>query len=86
VAQDPSLVQAQTAAFLADFDKIYPGASTTASREASGKYRASMMSWPRNPWSQASYTCYRPGQFTGIAGNEGKPVGNLKAAILAAMK
>jgi monoamine oxidase len=25
----------------------------------------------------ASYTCYRPGQFTSIAGNEGKPVGNL---------
>ena len=36
-----------------------------------------MMSWPRNPWAQASYTCYRPGQFTSIAGNEGKPVGNV---------
>jgi monoamine oxidase len=26
---------------------------------------------------KGSYTCYRPGQFTTIAGNEGKPVGNL---------
>lgn len=77
MAQDPSQVQSQTAAFLADFDKIYPGAAATATRDASGKYRASMMSWPRNPWSQASYTCYRPGQFTSIAGNEGKPVGNV---------
>jgi monoamine oxidase len=36
-----------------------------------------MMAWPKNIWSLASYTCYRPGQFTTIAGNEGKPVGNL---------
>jgi monoamine oxidase len=27
-----------------------------------------------------SYTWYRPGQFTSIAGNEGKPVGNLYVA------
>ena len=29
------------------------------------------------PVSLGSYTCYLPGQFTTIAGNEGKPVGNL---------
>jgi monoamine oxidase len=78
MSQDPSQVQAQTAAFLGDLDKIYPGSAGTATRDStSGNYRAVMMSWPRNPWAQASYTCYRPGQFTGIAGNEGKPVGNV---------
>ena len=76
-SQDPSKLQAQTAAFLADFEKVYPGASAAASREANGNYHASMMAWPKNPFAQASYTCYRPGQFTSIAGNEGKAVGNL---------
>jgi monoamine oxidase len=75
-AQDPSKIQAQTAAFLADFDKVYPGAAALASRDKTG-YRAQMMAWPQNPWSRGSYTCYLTGQFTSIAGNEGKPVGNL---------
>jgi monoamine oxidase len=33
--------------------------------------------WPSNPLTRGSYTCYRPGQFTTIAGHEGTPVGNL---------
>lgn len=76
-SQDPAKIQAQTAAFLADFEKVFPGATAAASRDSSGNYRAQMMAWPKNPWSRASYTCYLPGQFTSIAGNEGKPVGNL---------
>jgi monoamine oxidase len=76
-SQDPSKLQSQTAAFLTDFETVYPGASALASRDASGNVRASMMAWPKNPWSKASYTCYRPGQFTSIAGNEGKAVGSL---------
>lgn len=76
-AQDPAQLQAQTAGFLSDFDTVYPGASSLASRDSNGKYKALMMAWPKNPWTKGSYTCYRPGQFTGIAGNEGKPVGNL---------
>lgn len=75
--QDPSKLQEQTAAFLADFDRVYPGAAATAKKDKSGAYVAKMMAWPKNPWSLASYTCYAPGQFTSIAGNEGKPVGNL---------
>ena len=77
LSQDPTQLQAATGAFLADYDKVFPGASASASKDASGNYRAVMMSWPKNQWSQASYTCYRPGQFTSIAGNEGKAVGNL---------
>lgn len=33
--------------------------------------------WPTYPWSLGSYACYKVGQWTGIAGEEGKPVGNL---------
>jgi monoamine oxidase len=33
--------------------------------------------WPSNPLTRGSYTCYRPRQFTTIAGHEGTPVGNL---------
>jgi monoamine oxidase len=76
-AQDPAKIQAQTAAFLADFDEIYPGASAQATRDAKGNVLASMMAWPKNPWSLGSYTCYKPGQFTTICGNEPKPIGNL---------
>jgi monoamine oxidase len=77
LSQDPSKLQAQTAAFLADFNTVYPGAAAYAKKDAKGNYVAKMMAWPQNPWSQASYTCYKVGQFTSIAGNEGKPIGNL---------
>ena len=76
-SQDPAKIQAQTAAFLSDLDKIYPGASAQATRDANGNVLASMMAWPKNPWSLGSYTCYLPGQFTTICGNEPKPIGNL---------
>jgi monoamine oxidase len=77
VAQDPNKLQAQTAAFLADLDTVIPGAAAAATRDAKGNVLASMMAWPQNPWSRGSYTCYLTGQFTSIAGNEGKPIGNL---------
>ncbi|MDP2343804.1 MAG: NAD(P)/FAD-dependent oxidoreductase [Deltaproteobacteria bacterium] len=33
--------------------------------------------WPSDPWARGSYACYRPGQWTRIAGVEGEPVGRL---------
>jgi monoamine oxidase len=45
--------------------------------KVAGKYVAHLEHWPSNPLSRGSYTSYKPGQFTTIAGNEGKPVGNL---------
>ncbi|MGE4055195.1 MAG: FAD-dependent oxidoreductase, partial [Vicinamibacterales bacterium] len=39
--------------------------------------RVSRFHWPTHPWTKASYSCYRPGQWTTIAGAEGLPVGNL---------
>jgi monoamine oxidase len=52
-------------------ERAYPGAT----RERNGK--VSRFHWPTFPWSKGSYSCYRPGQWTTIAGSEGLPVGNL---------
>jgi monoamine oxidase len=42
-----------------------------------GQYLAHLEHWPSNRLMKGSYTCYKPGQFTTIAGLEGLPVGNL---------
>lgn len=36
-----------------------------------------VFNWPSNPFSLGSYSCYKVGQWTGIGGAEGEPVGNL---------
>jgi len=72
----PSKVQTEVGKFLTDLDRVFPGAAAAASRSG-GKYVAHLEHWPSNPNSRGSYTCYRLGQFTSIAGNEGKPIGNL---------
>jgi monoamine oxidase len=74
---DPRQAQAEAGRFLADLDLVYPGAFQAATRDSRGRFIVHLEAWPRNPLSLGSYTCYRPGQFTTIAGNEGKPVGNL---------
>jgi len=33
--------------------------------------------WPSHPYAEGSYACYKPGQWTTIAGAEGRPVANL---------
>lgn len=76
---DPNAVQAEAAHFLTDLDRVYPGAYAAASR-TNGNFLAHIEHWPSNPFAKGSYTCYRPGQFTTIAGNEGKAVGNLHFA------
>ena len=76
-ALKPSQLQAQVATFLADLDRVWPGAAAAARRDADGHYVAHLEAWPSNPLSRGSYTCYRPGQFTTIAGLEGTPVGNV---------
>jgi monoamine oxidase len=43
-------------------------------------YRVHREHWPSNPLTKGSYTCYRPGQFTAIAGREGRRIGNLHFA------
>lgn len=73
---DPRRVQEQAAAFVADFDKVLPGAAAKVKRDASGAILAHLEHWPSNPLSKGSYTCYRPGQFTGVCGLEGQTQGN----------
>jgi len=53
------------------FNKAYPGSTA----ERNGK--VARMHWPTFPWTKASYSAYKPGQWTTIAGAEGLPVGNL---------
>ena len=45
-------------------------------RDAGGTILAHLEHWPSNPLARGSYTCYRPGQFTSVAGLEGRPEGN----------
>ena len=73
---DPGRLQTEVARFLTDLDVVLPGARAYASRAGNG-YRAHLESWPSNPLSKGSYTCYLPGQFTSVAGIEGKRVGNV---------
>jgi monoamine oxidase len=73
---DPLDPQTEAQRFLADLDTVVPGAQAFATR-VGADYRVHLEHWPSNPLSMGSYTCYLPGQFTTIAGNEGKRVGNL---------
>ena len=76
-AMNPAAVQAEAEAFLSDLDLVFPGASAVASRRPDHTLVAHLEHWPSHPLTLGSYTCYRPGQFTTIAGLEGVPVENL---------
>ncbi len=39
--------------------------------------KVSRFHWPTHPFTKAAYACFKPGQWTSIAGAEGRPVGNL---------
>ena len=74
---NPSNPQGEATRFLSDLDRVFPGAMASAKRGNQGKFLVHLEHWPSNPLSKGSYTCYLPGQFTSIAGNEGKAVDNL---------
>lgn len=76
-ALNPNDPQGEASLFLNDLDNVFPGALAAATRDAGGRIRVHLEHWPSHALSRGSYTCYRPGQFTTIAGNEGTPVGNL---------
>jgi monoamine oxidase len=69
-------VQQAASLFLSDLDLVFPGVNPNVSRPG-GQYVVHREHWPSNPLSLGSYSCYLPGQFTSIAGNEGKPVENV---------
>jgi monoamine oxidase len=70
-------VQQAAAMFLSDLDRVMPGVHQYATRTTKGGLQVHLEHWPSNPLSRGSYTCYLPGQFTTVAGNEAKPVGNV---------
>ena len=74
---NPSDAQGEAVKFLGDLDRVFPGALAAAKRDSQGKFLVHLEHWPSNPLTKGSYTCYLPGQFTTLAGNEGKAVGNV---------
>jgi len=73
---NPNAVQTEAERFLQDLNLVYPGTLGAAAR-VKGRYIAHLEHWPSNPLMKGSYTCYRPGQFTTMAGLEGMPADNL---------
>jgi monoamine oxidase len=63
--------QSQLSRYLPVLEAAWPAAK--------GQYngRVERMHWPTHPFTLASYACYLPGQYSTIAGAEGKPVGKL---------
>jgi monoamine oxidase len=59
------------ARLLGGIERAYPGAR----RERNGK--VARFHWPTFAWTKGSYACYRPGQWTTLAGAESVPAGNL---------
>ena len=64
-------VNSQVNSHLPLLNQLFPGAT------ANYNGKAERFIWPDFKWTKASYTCFRPGQYTTIAGNEMKPVGNI---------
>lgn len=74
---NPDRTPTEAETFLADFDRIYPGAQAQARRTPQGTLCSHLEQWSSHPWSQGSYLCYRPGQLTRFAELEGAPIHNL---------
>lgn len=67
---------AEQAAKLADdLDRILPGVAAARVGMKEARFH-----WPSFPWTRGSYASYLAGQWTGLAGAEREPVGNLHFA------
>ncbi len=66
--------ETQAAAFIAQIDRVFPGAQPAFTGQAV-RYN-----WPTAPLTRGSFSCYRPGQYSTIAGAEKEPVGGLHFA------
>ena len=56
-------------------DTIFPGASSARANAREARFH-----WPSHPWTQGSYACFTPGQWTTIRGAIGERVGTLHFA------
>ncbi len=63
--------EAQVQRHLPAIGRVFPGT------DAAYRRQAARFHWPTHPWTRGSYSCYRPGQWTTIAGAEGEPVDRL---------
>jgi monoamine oxidase len=71
VAMGEGTPEQRAAAFLEGFNRVFPGVKDVANGIAV------RMHWPSYPLVQGSYSAYKVGQFTTIAGAEIERVGNL---------
>lgn len=73
LGQDTPKAQAEAATTA--LDRVFPGvaAARTGAREA-------RFHWPSHPWTLGSYVCFRPGDWAGLRGAMGEPVGGLHFA------
>lgn len=62
----------QAERFVADLERIYPGATSKRAGMKEARFH-----WPSYPFTKGSYACYLPGQWTGLRGAEGERVGGL---------
>ena len=58
----------QASKFVKQLESVWSGC------EAAYNGKSQRMAWPENPFTLASYACYKPGQWTTIAGAEHRPV------------
>jgi monoamine oxidase len=63
--------ESQLSTYLPGLDSIWPGTAL----QYNGNVKR--MHWPTHPHTLASYACYKPGQWTTIAGNEIRKTGNI---------
>jgi monoamine oxidase len=61
----------QAAIYLARLDAIYPQISGFHNQ------KSARFHWPTYQYTKASYTCFKPGQFTSIEGSQREPEGNI---------
>jgi monoamine oxidase len=76
---NPANAQTEARRFLDALEQVFPGSKAKAS-VSRGQYLTHLEHWPSNPYVLGGYSCYRPGQFTTIAGREGTAVGNVHFA------
>ena len=71
VAVGEGTPESHLARLLPDVDGAFPGV-LAAQNGRTGRFH-----WPSHPFTRGSYACYRPGQWTTVAGAEIVPVGNV---------
>jgi monoamine oxidase len=75
VALGEGSAEERARAVVGELERVFPGVAA-----AHDPSQAVRFHWPTHDWTRGSYSCYRPGQWTGLAGAEGMQVGGLHFA------